>query len=97
MRFATSAGIRPRSTLLAVCIAAAFATPLSAGSKSPPATRVPRTAAAGVTAHTLPVTSCADDGHSGTLRIAVESAASGDTIDLTGLKGKVTVRASVRK
>lgn len=34
---------------------------------------------------TLPVTSCADDGSSGTLRSVVAGAASGDTVDLSGL------------
>ncbi|ANB16842.1 Hypothetical protein I596_806 [Dokdonella koreensis DS-123] len=38
-----------------------------------------------VLAATLPVTSCADDGGSGTLRNVVAAASEGDTVDLTGL------------
>src|SRR5678815_4033512 len=44
---------------------------------------VPKTAAS--PASLLPVTSCADDGSAGTLRMVVEAAGEGDTIDLSGL------------
>jgi len=40
-------------------------------------------------AATVPVTSLADDGSPGTLRTAIESAASGDTLDLTTLDGSI--------
>jgi hypothetical protein len=36
-------------------------------------------------ASTLPVTSCADDGSAGTLRVVLASAADGDTVDLSAL------------
>ncbi len=38
----------------------------------------------------LPVTSCADDGNSGTLRSVVAAAATGDTVDLA----QATIRTS---
>jgi hypothetical protein len=42
-------------------------------------------------AATLAVTSTADDGSPGTLRSALELAANGDTIDLTGLSGTIAL------
>lgn len=44
-----------------------------------------RTHATVVPANTIPVTNCLDDGSAGTLRKAIEGAADGDTIDLSGL------------
>lgn len=58
-----------------------------AGSEAPsPRTPAHHAAAAPVSpARTLPVTTCSDDGGSGTLRTILGSAASGDTIDLRQL------------
>lgn len=47
-----------------------------------------------VVAASLPVTSCADDGGAGTLRSVVASAASGDTVDLSGLSCATITLAS---
>jgi hypothetical protein len=41
-------------------------------------------------ATTFTVTSTADDGSAGTLRVALASASSGDTIDATGIAGTIT-------
>jgi hypothetical protein len=38
-----------------------------------------------ITGNLIPVTNCADDGSDGTLRKAIEGAADGDTIDMSGL------------
>jgi hypothetical protein len=69
-------------TQLALCMATAFAssTAYSRGGEVLALRQSPAHPAS-----ILPVTSCADDGSPGTLRVVVASAASGDTIDLTNL------------
>ncbi|MFL7794368.1 MAG: hypothetical protein AB8I69_19660, partial [Anaerolineae bacterium] len=44
---------------------------------------------------TWTVTSTADDGSSGTLRDALNQAADGDTIDLTGVSGTIALNSTL--